>query len=259
MADYVFGANILENLTTGMYQDSRVIYREYIQNACDQIDVACKLGLLASKKDGYINIQINGDNRTITIEDNATGIAKDKFRETLANIADSDKHVGEAKGFRGIGRLCGLAYCRQVIFTSKYRGENQISIMVCDAQKMRELITQNGRGLKHTASDVLSQIYSFSEKEYHQAIDEHWFRVELIGVNQENHDLLDFQKVKDYLSFVAPVPYQNKFLFRKKYTIMQRHWGSKSTSIISDLMARIYSKSMGHVLRLAKVTTKFLM
>ena len=216
MADYVFGANILENLTTGMYQDSRVIYREYIQNACDQIDVACKLGLLASKKDGYINIQINGDNRTITIADNATGIARDKFRETLANIADSDKHVGEAKGFRGIGRLCGLAYCRKVIFTSKYKGENQISIMVCDAQKMRELITQNGRGLKHTASDVLSQIYSFSEKEYHQAIDEHWFRVELIGVNQENHDLLDFQKVKDYLSFVAPVPYQNKFLFRKK-------------------------------------------
>lgn len=83
MADYVFGANILENLTTGMYQDSRVIYREYIQNACDQIDVACKLGLLASKKDGYINIQINGDNRTITIADNATGIARDKFRRLL--------------------------------------------------------------------------------------------------------------------------------------------------------------------------------
>ena len=43
-------------------------------------------------------------------EDNATGIAKDKFRETLANIADSDKHVGEAKGFRGISgrRAWGL-------------------------------------------------------------------------------------------------------------------------------------------------------
>lgn len=38
MRAYVFGANILENLTTGMYKDSKVIYREYIQNACDQID-----------------------------------------------------------------------------------------------------------------------------------------------------------------------------------------------------------------------------
>ena len=27
---YIFGANIIENLTTGMYQDSRVIFREYI-------------------------------------------------------------------------------------------------------------------------------------------------------------------------------------------------------------------------------------
>ena len=36
------GKNILENLTTGMYYDSKVIYREYIQNACDQIDKAEK-------------------------------------------------------------------------------------------------------------------------------------------------------------------------------------------------------------------------
>ena len=28
------GKNILENLTTGMYADSKVIYREYVQNAC---------------------------------------------------------------------------------------------------------------------------------------------------------------------------------------------------------------------------------
>ena len=27
------GKNVLENLTRGMYEDSRVIYREYIQNA----------------------------------------------------------------------------------------------------------------------------------------------------------------------------------------------------------------------------------
>lgn len=214
MADYVFGANILENLTTGMYQDSRVIYREYIQNACDQIDVACAMGLLPSKSVGQISIDIDGESRTVTIEDNATGIQKDKFQSTLANIADSDKHVGESKGFRGIGRLCGLAYCREMVFTSKYVGENCVSIMRCNAKKMREMIAQNGNGTKHTASEVLHQIYSFSTEPY-DGIDEHWFRVELIDVNQENHDLLDFQKIKDYLSFVAPVPYQNKFLFRK--------------------------------------------
>ena len=54
-SDYVFGANILDNLTTGMYTDSRVIYREYIQNACDSIDAAIEEGLL-SQGQGTVEI-----------------------------------------------------------------------------------------------------------------------------------------------------------------------------------------------------------
>ena len=34
------GKNVLENLTQAMYDDSRIVYREYIQNASDQIDIA---------------------------------------------------------------------------------------------------------------------------------------------------------------------------------------------------------------------------
>lgn len=40
------GKNILENLTTGMYSDSKVAYREYVQNACDQIDKAIDSGIV---------------------------------------------------------------------------------------------------------------------------------------------------------------------------------------------------------------------
>ena len=43
----IIGVNTLETLTTGMYKDSRVILREYIQNSCDQIDAAVRSGLLA--------------------------------------------------------------------------------------------------------------------------------------------------------------------------------------------------------------------
>ena len=43
----VFGKNILENLTTGMYSDSRVMYREYVQNSCDAIDAAVTTGIIA--------------------------------------------------------------------------------------------------------------------------------------------------------------------------------------------------------------------
>ena len=212
MSDYIFGANILENLTTGMYQDSKVIYREYIQNACDQIDKAVKEGLLRHGE-GTIKIWLDRDQRTIVIEDNATGIPASSFQHTLGNIADSDKKVGEDKGFRGIGRLCGLAYCRELVFTSSAKGEDTVSIMVCDAKKMRSLIDESTRGKKHTATKVLHAINRFDQKKTND-IDSHFFRVELNDINHENTDLLDFQQIKDYLSFVAPVPYQSSFYYR---------------------------------------------
>lgn len=212
MQEYIFGANILENLTTGMYQDSRVIYREYIQNACDQIDKAEIEGLLGVGE-GLVDIWLDKEKRTILIEDNATGIPAAVFRSTLGNIADSDKLVGEDKGFRGIGRLCGLAYCEELVFSSTVKGEDIESVLICDASKMRTLIEENARGVKHTANQVLNAINEFQQKQVKDA-ESHYFRVELKKINTENTDLLDSQNVKDYLSFVAPVPYQNVFVYR---------------------------------------------
>lgn len=214
MNEYVFGANILENLTTGMYQDSKVIYREYIQNACDQIDKAVRGGLLLQGEE-QIHIWIDPVRRVISIEDNATGIPAADFQKTLGNIADSDKKIGEDKGFRGIGRLCGLAYCRELVFTSTVKGETIVSTMRCNAQKMRELIDANSRGEKHTASNVLHAINEFTTENIANP-DDHWFKVELIGINDVNTDLLDFEQIKEYLSFVAPVPYINTFIFRSE-------------------------------------------
>jgi molecular chaperone HtpG len=51
--------------------------------------------------------------------------------------------------------------------------------------------------------------------------------VKLNGINPENTDLLDFQQVKDYLSFVAPVPYQNQFIYRKEIYDHARQLGAK--------------------------------
>ena len=208
MQEYVFGANILENLTTGMYQDSKIIYREYIQNACDQIDKAYEIGLL-SPNSGTIRIWLDQEKRIITIEDNATGISSKNFKHTLADIANSDKKIGTDKGFRGIGRLCGLAYCKELVFSTTAAGEDTISIMRCHAQKMRELINSNK---KYTANEVLDQIYHFDKKKTTD-IKNHWFKVELIGINEENKELLDSNQVNNYLSFVAPVPYQNSFYY----------------------------------------------
>ena len=60
------GKNIIENLTTAMYNNSRIVYREYIQNSADGIDKAVSAGIL-QPKDASIYIKIEPQIRKITI------------------------------------------------------------------------------------------------------------------------------------------------------------------------------------------------
>ena len=103
----IIGKHILSTLTIGMYQDPRMIYREYIQNSADQIDTLSE----DEKRDSLrqtIVIDIDEKNRVVEITDKATGIPCNEFRGRLLNVADSHKDPSKNKGFRGIGRLAGL-------------------------------------------------------------------------------------------------------------------------------------------------------
>jgi molecular chaperone HtpG len=197
-----FKANILENLTTGMYHDSKVIYREYIQNACDSIDMAVHNCLLKSAKDGVIEIWIDTTERSVLIEDNGTGIPADDFAEMLTTIGGSQKQFDANKGFRGMGRLCGLGYCTTMLFTSSAKGEDVESILTCDAISMRTMINEHNAHTKdYTAIEVLKATTTIDSRPIND-IDRHYFRVQLLGISTSNKDLLDKEQVKDYLTFV---------------------------------------------------------
>ena len=220
------GANILDSLTTGMYSDSKVIFREYIQNSCDAIDVAIKEGILSVKdlKDRVlIEIDVDRENRRITITDYGYGIKAESFMRVMGDIAHSDKKIGENKGFRGIGRLAGLAYCDKLIFTSKYKDETVISSMTCDATYMRELLNEHYEKKQYSVEDILSKIFSFSVAETDDK-EEHYFKVELTNIKNEDNDLLDVEKIRSYLSFVAPVCYSPNFYLREEiYKYADKH------------------------------------
>jgi len=201
----VFGKNILENLTTGMYSDSRVMYREYVQNSCDAIDTAVKAEVIA-RKDTSIDISIDDQKREIRIRDNGIGIRKGDFVRVLSDIANSDKKRAIDKGFRGIGRLCGLAYCNELQFISSSVGEEKASVMTWDAWKMRTMLNDDR---KHTADNVLEAILKISSQPV--GLDDHFFEVIMTGVTSP--DLLNKDIIRDYLSFEIPVPYPNKFMF----------------------------------------------
>jgi molecular chaperone HtpG len=204
------GKDVIESLTFSMYEDSRFIFREYIQNSADQIDKAVKLGILPSIQDGYIDICIEKSSRKITIEDNATGIKALEVVNVLRNVASSNKVRGVDKGFRGIGRLGGVAYCEKLIFETSYKGENIKSIMIWDAALLRDII--NNRKVKEDAADVLNRVTSF--KTEGDLPEKHYFKVILENVTKEN--LLDKRDIRNYLSMVAPVPFHARFLFTNK-------------------------------------------
>lgn len=203
----VIGKDVIESLTTGMYEDSRFIFREYIQNSADQIDKAHESGLL-DKGEGDIFIRINPRTKQIEFHDNATGIEQDKVLPILRNIAMSTKEKGKDKGFRGIGRLGGLGYCDKLTFVTSAKGEPVKSMMVWDATLLKKIISN--RSKKESASEVIDMVTSYSTEV--EDANEHYFTVILEGVN--NKDLLDEDYIKSYLRMVAPVGYPTGFIYK---------------------------------------------
>lgn len=204
------GKDVIESLTLGMYEDSRFIYREYIQNGADQIDKAVEEGLLHSLQNGKIEIEINPAAKTISIFDDATGIESNQVQPILKNIAQSKKDRTKNKGFRGIGRLGGLAYCDKLIFETSFKGEEIKSFLVWDSQKLKAII--NNRATKEEATFVIDEVTGFrTEKEKSNA---HFFKVTMEGVS--NKLLLDKENIYQFLSMVAPVPYNKGFIFKNK-------------------------------------------
>lgn len=169
----------LDNITMSMCKKAEIIFHEYIQNSTDAIDDAIQVGALA-KEDGKIKITIDKAARRITIEDNGIGVSALNFKSTLLDIGNSDKKLEKDRGYRGIGRFCGLAYCKTLIFTSTRKGETVKLTMNFDAEKLNTMINEDE---KYTAEIILNDSVSFAEESNFDA-DEHFFKVELLDVIQ---------------------------------------------------------------------------
>lgn len=203
--------NIIEHLTTAMYENSYTVYREYIQNSADSIDKAVAEGLLL-KDDAIIDIYIEFNKRKVSIYDNAKGISVSDFNRILTNIADSEKDRTKDKGFRGIGRLAGVAYCDKLIFKSSYKGENVESILEWNGVKLREVLSDVNQ--HPSASELMDSITNSYTKSAEK--DSHYFEVIMENVINESDDFLNEHDVIEYLRAVAPIPFANSFYFSSK-------------------------------------------
>jgi hypothetical protein len=197
------GAFVLETLTTGMYTNPFDSIREYIQNASDSIFAAEKENLL-NKNKGKITITVNPAERSLSIYDNGMGIPSEDALSRLLNIGMSDKEYGKQAGFRGIGRLAGIAYCSKLSFITSKVNENKATKITIDCDGIRRYISPALKQIEELA-DVVQK--NHTHESYNAKSEDHFFEVKLEGIFTNNSDFLDNKKLEEYLSHVAPVEY----------------------------------------------------
>jgi hypothetical protein len=206
-----FGGFILESLTIGMYGESKNAIREYIQNGFDSIQAAVHQKLL-TRATGRIDVYMS--NNKVTIRDNGLGIPSGIAARTLTAIGASTKDYREEAGFRGIGRLAGIAFSNRVTFKTKSHGEPKEATIVFDAAGMRADMSPSS-GKPKTLKDLIQDhTKAFVAKSGNTS--EHFFEVELEGFNGNvPAECLDPQLMINFLSQVAPVPYHVDFAFKE--------------------------------------------
>lgn len=195
------GMYLLETLTSGMYNNPLSIYREYIQNAVDSIDLSKSQD---KKNSPSISINLDYLNRTIVIRDNGMGIPKELAQDVLSTIGNSNKRGNGLRGFRGIGRLGGIAFSDKAIFRTKAEGEKIESIQEWNCKQLRELLNIEKSPLTFKA--LFHRTTTFSTRNNLPSKNS-YFEVTLSGVTSFRNYVFDIAKVRDYISQVAPVPF----------------------------------------------------
>ena len=212
----MIGKDVLELLSSAMYVDPLCIYREYIQNATDAIDEARAIGLYKGGCKPRIDVTLDLRERSIKIRDNGTGIPPNLFARRLTALGASKKRGSKARGFRGVGRLAGLAYCQRLIFRAKAKGTPHVWEIHWDCMRLKTLLRDHN--YKGDIHDIMSAIVDF-EPRSSDGFPEHFFEVELIGVNRIRNDvLLNETVVEQYLAEVAPAPFAETFAFGAEIT-----------------------------------------
>ena len=202
MGNIVVGKHTLESLTSGMYSDPFVVYREYIQNSTDAIDEAYRKGILKPGED-RIDVEISPSEKRISICDNGIGVPHDFAEKTLISIGNSKKTSTNSRGFRGIGRLAALSYCKKLTFETSTSGEKYGTRITIDSDILASLLSSTS-GDDITVTDVLSQVYTVTQ--YTERESKHYFRVIMDAVD-ESSGLTKISDVIEYISQNAPVPY----------------------------------------------------
>lgn len=242
----IVGKDVLELLAGAMYADPLTIFREYVQNAADAIDIGRSQGLDPAGGFG-VAITLDRATRTIRVHDNGASLAADDFVSRLTAVGASQKRGTALRGFRGVGRLCGLGYCQELFFRGRAEGDSRVTELRWDGRKLRDLLRD-----PDFTGDLGSLIRRAVEirKLPAEGQPPRFFEVEMRKVARLRGDLLlNNENVRSYLSQVAPVPFDPKFSLGKKVAAHLRERGVREPIIVrlSGDEAPIYHRARDNI------------
>lgn len=225
----VVGKDILELLSSAMYVDPLSIFREYVQNAADSLDEAKELGLSRNGILPAIAITLDPVARTASVRDTGAGVPRSAFCRILTSIGGSRKRGTAARGFRGVGRLAGLAYCQTLVMRTKSADDPNVSVMQWDCRQLKELLRDPAES---TLDEIIQKIVEI-ERIPAEGFPAHFFEIEMRQVVRHKNDLLlNESALQNYLSQVAPVPFHPDFSFgRDIEAYLQKHNASKAYNV----------------------------
>ena len=194
------GSDILSLITCGMYTNPLAIYREYLQNAVDSI-------ALSDQSDkGEVEINIDVSAKRVAICDYGPGLSYAQAKKCLIPISQSRKNRKRQRGFRGIGRLSGLAFGSSVEFLTRQNKNSPVTKVIWDGEKLREGVEK-----KLSVTEIVSQsvtVEKINEGE-HPA---NFFEARVHGIPQfAASSILNRDLVRQYIGEICPVPFGENF------------------------------------------------
>lgn len=156
MADSNVGAGILSVITESLYDNPIVVFREYVQNSIDSIyrDV---------QDLSKCEIKIWSTDNNLFFLDNGKGIDKERFKDEMIKIGASTKKKQRNLGYKGIGRLSGVPYCKELIFVNIYDyANNKAQIYTIDG-KLYERIKNEEESSGLTFTELMGIIGTYKD------------------------------------------------------------------------------------------------
>ena len=196
------GPQVFDLVTCAMYDQPLTMYREYIQNSVDSLMTTKSPG------DGVIEVTVDPVTREVTIRDNGPGMSYEDACRALLPIGKSTKRRGQDLGFRGVGRLAGLAFAEAVTFTTRTGNESEATVVTWNGSRVRERVRETGRVDRaiHDCVDV-TRIAGDTEAS-------RFFEVKVTGIHRfVAGTVLNTDAVRTYISEVCPVPISTAFPF----------------------------------------------